>query len=313
MSDSPISPGAARGAPRSSQARIEQHLHGAAAALDVVPVDGPLGAEIRGLDIAQPLDAATIRAIEDAWSEHLVLVFRDQHLSIAQHLAFAAQFGEILEGNQTSRTELSHQHRGLLEVSTVDGQGRQRERGLGSAEAFWHTDMSYKAVPPAGSFLFSREVPSVGGNTCFSNMYIAYETLPADLARAIEGRSAVHDESRNSAGRMRPGYVDERDPSKTPGPRHPLVRTHPVTGRKALFLGRRPYSFVPGLDVTASEALLDRLWAHASQPRLAWCHQWRVGDMVMWDNRCTMHRRDEFEPGARRVMHRTQTVGTVPV
>lgn len=298
---------------RSAQARTDYDNIGAADGLDVVPVSGPIGAEVRGLDLTQALDAESVRGINDAWSEHLILVFRGQDLTIAQHLAFAAQLGEILEGNATSRTALSNANRGILEVSTVDDKGKQRDSGLGNAEAFWHTDMSYKPVPPAGSFLYSREVPEQGGNTCFSNMYLAYETLPQDLLRAIDGRTAVHDESRNSAGRMRPGYEDVRDPSRTPGPRHPLVRTHPVTGRKALFLGRRPYSYIPGLELANSEELLDQLWAHASNPSFAWCHRWAVGDLVVWDNRAAMHRRDPFDPGARRVMHRTQIVGTRPV
>ena len=297
---------------RSSQARADTDLIGCAAHLDVVPKNAALGAEIRGLDLSQALGEQTINAIRDAWSEHLVLVFRDQQLSIEQHLAFAAQFGEIVQGNATSRTALSHQYKGLLEVSTLDEHGRQRERGLGSAESFWHTDMSYKAVPPAASFLFSRDVPATGGDTCFANMYLAFETLPPRLAAAIEGKRAVHEASRNSAGRLRPGYADERDPRRTPGPQHPLVRTHPLTGRKALYLGRRTYSYVPGLSLDDSEALLDELWGHAANADSAWCHQWAVGDMIVWDNRCTMHRRDEFDPGARRVMHRTQIVGTVP-
>jgi taurine dioxygenase len=297
---------------RSSQARTDIDLIGCAEQLDVVPNSQPLGAQIRGLDLARPLSAESIKGIRDAWSEHLVLLIRGQHLSIGQHLAFAAQLGEILQGNETSRTALSRQHKGILEVSTLDANGQQRERGLGSAESFWHTDMSYKAVPPAASFLFSREVPDSGGNTCFANMYRAFETLSPQLADAIEGKRAVHDESRNSAGRLRPGYTDERDPRHTPGPQHPLVRTHPVTGRKALYLGRRPYSYVTGLSLDDSEALLDELWEHAATADFEWCHEWAVGDMIIWDNRCTMHRRDEFDPAVHRVMHRTQIVGTVP-
>ncbi|MFT5172486.1 MAG: taurine dioxygenase [Gammaproteobacteria bacterium] len=297
---------------RSSQARADTELIGCAEQLDVVSKQAALGAEIRGLDLSQALSEQTINGIRDAWSEHLVLLFRGQQLSIDQHLAFAAQLGEILQGNESSRTALSNQYKGILEVSTLDADGRQRERGLGSAESFWHTDMSYKPVPPAASFLFSRDVPDTGGDTCFANMYLAFETLPPRLAKAIEGKRAVHDESRNSAGRLRPGYDDERDPQRTPGPHHPLVRTHPLTGRKALYLGRRPYSYVPSLSLNDSEALLDDLWSHADNADFAWCHKWAVGDMIVWDNRCAMHRRDEFDSGARRVMHRTQIVGTVP-
>ena len=143
-------------------------------------------------------------------------------------------------------------------------------------------------------------------------MYLAYDDMPEVFLAEIAGKTAVHDASRNSAGRLRPGFEDEQDPSKTPGPHHPLVRTHSETGRKALFLGRRPYSYISGLSVEDSEDLLDRLWAHATQDKYAWCHQWDVGDLLLWDNRCAMHRRDPFDIKHRRVMHRTQIAGNRP-
>ncbi len=280
--------------------------------LEVVPTGKGLGAEVRGLDLSRPLGSGTVAAIHTAWSDHLVLLFRDQHLREDQHLAFTVQLGPIDCPNPSSQAHFSGRYPEILVVSNIGAEDEPRDYGLGNAEALWHTDLSYRDEPPAGSALYAREVPPAGGDTCFCNMYLACETLPPELLARAEGRTIVHDASRNSAGRLRPGFADERDPQRTPGPRHPIVRTHPVTGRKALFLGRRPYSYVPGLALEESEALLDRLWAHATQPRFVWCHQWRVGDLILWDNRCAMHRRDPFDMRRRRVMHRTQIQGDRP-
>jgi taurine dioxygenase len=151
--------------------------------------------------------------------------------------------------------------------------------------------------------------PEAGGNTYFANMFEAYETLPTDLKRAAAGKSAVHDASRNSAGMLRKGYKDITDARETVGAHHPLVRTDPTSGRKALFLGRRPSAYVLGLELAESETLLDALWAHATQPRFAMCHRWQVGDLLMWNNVSVLHRRDPFDSKTRRVMHRSQIKG----
>jgi taurine dioxygenase len=172
--------------------------------------------------------------------------------------------------------------------------------------------MSYNDVPPMASALHAREVPPAGGDTGFANMYRAYETLPADLKARVAGLTCKHDASRNSVGELRRGFADNADPRETQGAVHPIVRTHPVTRRKALFLGRRRSAYITGLSLADSESVLDQLWAHATQPALCWFQQWRVGDLVLWDNRCVMHRRDAFDDGARRVMHRTQMCGDRP-
>jgi taurine dioxygenase len=140
-------------------------------------------------------------------------------------------------------------------------------------------------------------------------MFAAYESLPADLKTAVSGKIAVHDASTNSAGMLRKGYKEVTDVRETVGARHPLVRTDGMTGRKALFLGRRPNSYIVGMEVAASESLLDALWLHATQPRFAMCHEWQVGDLLMWNNLSVLHRRDPFDANARRVMHRTQIKG----
>jgi alpha-ketoglutarate-dependent taurine dioxygenase len=165
-------------------------------------------------------------------------------------------------------------------------------------------------VPPKAAMLHSLEVPPTGGNTYFANMFAAYETLPAGLKKAVEGRIAVHDASRNSAGMLRKGYKEVTDVTQTVGARHPLVRTDAKTGRKALFLGRRPNAYVMGLSVAESDALLDALWAHATQPRFSMCHEWKVGDLLMWNNLSVLHRRDPFDPKTRRIMHRSQIKGS---
>jgi taurine dioxygenase len=152
--------------------------------------------------------------------------------------------------------------------------------------------------------------PEAGGNTYFANMFAAYEELPAELKKAAEARVAIHDASTNSAGMLRRGYKTVSDVRQTVGAHHPLIRTEPGTGRKALFLGRRPNAYVAGLDLADSEALLDALWAHATQPRYTLCHRWKVGDLLMWNNLSVLHRRDPFDPKTRRVMHRSQIKGS---
>jgi taurine dioxygenase len=184
---------------------------------------------------------------------------------------------------------------------------------LGAYEAVWHTDMSYIPDPPMASALYALETPPSGGDTGFCNMYLAYDSLDTELRREVAGRLCRHDASRNSAGELRRGFADAPDPSETIGAEHPIVRTHPMTGRKALFLGRRRNAYIPGLPVADSEALLDALWQHATRPDFTWYQQWQVGDLILWDNRCVMHRRDAFDPAMRRIMHRTQIKGERPV
>ncbi|MBV9019054.1 MAG: TauD/TfdA family dioxygenase, partial [Alphaproteobacteria bacterium] len=173
--------------------------------------------------------------------------------------------------------------------------------GLGDGEAFWHTDSSFVDVPPAA-----------GGATSFLNCYTAYETLPDSMKQRIDGLTMIHAATHSSGGKAHKGFEQVEDVSKVPGARQPMVRTHPETARKALFLGRRINAYVVGLPVPESEALLDELWAHLVQPRFTWTQEWRVGDLVCWDNRCAMHRRDAFDPATRRLMHRTQLKGTRP-
>jgi taurine dioxygenase len=279
--------------------------------MQITQLDAPLGAEVSGIDVSKPLPPADVDAIAAAWRERLVVVFHGQELSDPQLIAFSKNFGELdPPGPNPYGEPFNKAHPELNVISNVVDNGKPIGN-LGDGEAVWHADMTYVDVPPKAAMLHALEVPppEAGGNTYFADMFAAYASLPADLKKAAQGKIAVHDASRNSAGMLRKGYKEVTDVRETVGARHPLVRTDPQTGRKALFLGRRPNGYVLGLGVAESEALLDALWAHAVQPRFAMCHEWKVGDLLMWNNLAVLHRRDPFDPRTRRVMHRSQIKG----
>ena len=280
--------------------------------ITVIPTGAALGADVAGVELSAPMDDGTFKAVEAAWHQHLVLRFRGQQLDDPGLLAFARRFGELDKAPVHAVDDAEHDPFPEITVMSnikVDGKSIGN---LGHYEAEWHTDMSYNDRTPIGSLLYSLEVPPQGGDTGFSNMYRAFEALPAELKRAIIGKSCKHDSSRNSVGDLRKGFKDVTDPREAPGAVHPIVRTHPATRRNALFLGRRRNAYIVGLPLDESEDLLNRLWAHAASPEFAWYQQWRVGDLILWDNRCTMHRRDSFDPESRRLMHRTQIKGDRP-
>ena len=281
----------------------------------VQPTGGALGADVYGVDLSQPMSDEAFQKILDAWGEHLVLRFSGQKLDDPAMMKFSARFGEldrapVLASDRDNKdTAVAAEVIDWIAVISNLKKDGKAVGGLGSYELVWHTDMSYNPLPPRASLLYALEVPPDGGNTGFLNMYAAYDTLPDKLRRAIEGKTCIHDSSRNSAGELRRGFQTTVDVTKTPGAVHPLVRLHPVTKRKALFLGRRPGAYVHGLSVEESEELLNEIWAHATQERFTWYQKWRIGDLVMWDNRCVMHRREAFDESLRRLMHRTQIVG----
>jgi taurine dioxygenase len=269
-----------------------------------------LGSELCGVDLSKPLSEHDRLAIGEALDRHLVIVARDQHLSDPQLLAFSANFGELdPPGPNPYGEPFNKQFPEINVISNVVENGRPIGN-LGAGEAVWHADMTYVEVPPKAAVLHALEIPPEGGgNTYFADMYAAYEAIPSELKQAVEGKRLVHDASRNSAGLLRKGYKEVRDVRETVGATHPIVRTDPRTGRRGLFLGRRPNSYIVGLEVAESEALLDAIWAHATQVRFTMCHEWRVGDLLMWNNPAVLHRRDSFDENARRVMHRTQIKG----
>jgi taurine dioxygenase len=286
------------------------------ASIDVVParatLGATLGAEIRGVDLAQ-LSGEAFDAIHRAWLAHSVLLFRDQRLTDAELISFSRRFGGLDHAPiQENGRAFVEGHPELYVVSNVLGADGKPIGSLGAGEAVWHTDMSYLPHPPKASMLYALEVPGEGGDTWFCDMYAACTTLPEALRRRVAGLRVKHDGTYNSGGFLRAGVTATDDPRQAPGEFHPLVGRHPETGRAMLYLGRRRNAWIEGMELAQSDALLDEIWAHATQPAHAWRHRWRVGDLVLWDNRCTMHRRDPFDAASRRVMHRTQIKGEPP-
>jgi taurine dioxygenase len=275
----------------------------------VQPTGGALGADVHGLDLTEAVTPAAFAAVTQAWSDHLVLRFSGQRLSDPDLVRFSRRFGDLDERPEQGLAPGEPEDaRWIACISNIVEAGRPLG-ALGYGEAAWHADMTYNPIPPRASLLYALECPAEGGATWFSNMYAAYEGLDDALKRRLAGLTCVHDASHDSTGRLRSGFVEAHDPRATPGARHPLVRSHPVTGRPCLFLGRRAGAYVVGLELAESEALLDALWAHATQDAFVWKQRWRVGDLLLWDNRCVLHRRDSFDAAARRLMHRTQVRG----
>ena len=267
-----------------------------------------LGAEIGGVDL-RTIDDRDFAAIHRAWLDHLVLLFRGQELTDDDLIAFSRRFGALdwAPVQETGRRFVEG-HPEIYVVSNVIENG-EPIGSLGAGEAVWHTDMSYLEAPPKASMLYALEVPAAGGNTYFCNMYRIYELLPEELRRRIAGLTLKHDGTYNSGGYVRQGVTAVDDPVTSAGVYHPLVVTHPESGRPALYLGRRRNAYIGGLALAESEALLDELWSYTVREDVSWGNQWRTGDVVLWDNRCTMHRRDPFDPESRRVLHRTQIKG----
>jgi taurine dioxygenase len=277
----------------------------------ILPSGGGVGAELRGVDLRR-LDAAGFAALRAAWVAHSVLLVRDQALTDADLIAFSRRFGALdLAPVQENGRRFVAGHPEIYVVSNVVQDG-VAIGSLGAGEAVWHTDMSYLPAPPMASLLYALEVPASGGDTHFCNMYAALARLPAALRRRVQGLRVKHDGTYNSGGYLRQGVTATDDPRSAPGALHPLICRHPDSAREMLYLGRRRNAWLEGLDLPESEALLDALWAGIDAPEIGWRHRWRVGDLVLWDNRCTMHRRDAFDPASRRIMHRTQVKGVAP-
>ncbi len=274
--------------------------------LDITRISDALGAEIAGLDLREPLDAATVAAIEDAWHEHIVLVFRDQDLDEDAQLRFAAQFGELGERARPPerRAEGADYNAAIMLVSNV------RENGipigsLRDGEMWFHHDMSYTEAPYKGTMLYGIEIPSVGGNTLFANMYEAYDRLSEATKERIRGMRALH--VYDFALRER---VDvSGDISAYKHRIQPVAVTHPVTGRKALYVNPLITARIEDTPADESEKLLDELFEFTRDDRLIYEHVWRPGDLLMWDNWCSCHARTDFSDTERRLLRRCTILG----
>ena len=280
--------------------------------MQVIPTGAVLGAEVAGVDLRE-VTPAQFDAIHQAWLDHSVLLFRGQQLSPEALIGFSRHFGELdLAPIQETGRRFVDGIPELYVVSNVIGADGEPIGSLGAGEAVWHTDMSYLPKPPKASMLYALEIPPSGGVTYFSSMYAAYDRLPPALKARAAGLRVKHDGTYNSGGYVRAGVTPTDDPREAPGTMHPMVVRHPETGRQGLYLGRRRMAWVEGMDLAESEALLDEIWHHATADEISWGNNWRIGDLVLWDNRCTMHRRDPFPAESRRVMHRTQVKGAAP-
>ena len=270
--------------------------------------NGAVGAEVKGIDLAR-LSRAEVEAVKQAWYRHDVLVFRRQKLTDDDLLAFSRHFGRLdPPPNQGAGKKSPPGYPDVYVVSNVLDEQGEPIGALGDGEAAWHTDMSYIAHPPDASMLYSLEIPAQGGDTCFCSMRAALKKMPRPLVERIKRLDIKHDGTYDSGGYVRKGLAATDDPRSSPGTAHPVVIAHPESGEKALYLGRRRNAYIVGLELEESERLLDEIWSYAEAA--VYRHKWALGDLVLWDNRTTMHRRDAFDPKARRVMHRTQIKGS---
>lgn len=276
-------------------------------AIEVTPT-GTVGAEVRGVDLAA-VGGDEISAIKQAWYRHDVLVFRNQRLTDDDLVAFSRHFG-LLDPppNQGAGRKSPPGYPDVYVVSNVLDETGEPIGALGDGEALWHTDMSYVAQPPDASMLYSLEIPPVGGDTWFCSMKAALAKMPRALADRIARLDIKHDGTYDSGGYLRKGMAASTDPRTSVGTPHPIVIRHPVSGDPALYLGRRRNAYIMGLEIAESERLLDEIWSYVDAA--VYVHKWALGDLVLWDNRTTMHRRNPFDPKSRRVMHRTQIKGS---
>ena len=281
-------------------------------AFDIELFDAPLGAEILGLDLNHPLSPRSFDRIHQAHLEHHLLVFRDQRITPQQQVDFSRRFGP-LQIHVLRNFQLPSNPEVLI-ISNIIEDGQPI--GLGDAGHFWHSDLSYKEVPSLGSMLHAQELPAEGGDTLFANMHLAWDTLPAALRLAVQGARAEHSylaqyEQLRRRNPYRPpltqAQVDEVRPVM-----HPVVRTHPETGRKALFVSEHFTTRIVGIPEDESRALLAELFAHSVLPEHVYRHRWEAHDLVFWDNRSLMHLAGGTPDHLRRKLYRTTIEGDTP-
>ncbi|MCC4591631.1 TauD/TfdA dioxygenase family protein [Xanthomonas sacchari] len=295
-----------------ARASIATRPAAAAPTVRIEPFAAPLGAQVLGLDLTQPLDASTFALLHRAHLHYHVLVFRDQRITPAQQVAFSRRFGP-LQIHVLRQFQL-RDHPEVLVVSNIKEHGQPI--GLGDAGHYWHSDLSYKPTPSLGSMLLAQELPAEGGDTLFANQHLAWDTLPLELQRAVDGRLAEHSylakyEDLRKRNPWRPPLTQAQI-DEVPPVRHPIVRTHPETGRRALFVSEHFTTRIVGLPQDESDALLQALFAHSSADALVYRHRWQAHDMVFWDNRSVTHLAGGTPDHLRRRLHRTTIEGDVP-
>ena len=287
---------------------------------EIVPCDAALGAEIRGVDLKR-LDDSTFAALHRAWLDHVLLVFRGQSLVAEDIVTLVRRFGTPVTSSKLHQRSLDERTSSAAlnlppEITVVSNvrDGGKAIGILGDGEVVWHSDFSFKERPTAARMLIGMEVPprERGGNTVFLNCYAAYDALPGELKRRVSGMTIKQADIVDTAMKVRPGMSLDMDIRAVPGPSHPVISTHPESGHNMLFLGRRHGAYVNGCSLEESEALLQELWAHGTQPRFCYEHRWSQGDVVVWDNRATLHRRDGFDQESRRVLYAAQVEGHRP-
>ena len=274
-------------------------------ALTITPLSDALAAEIGGVDLTQPLDEETAQAIRRAWLDHLVVVFRGRDLSQADQERFCNAFGAFERVKSGRAMDDDNPH--VMYVSNVTDEGLKTT--LEDGEMWFHSDQCYFEQPVSATVLYAEEIPSRGGNTRFANCYAAYEALPEGIKRRIDGRRALNAYDYGDQMQIKDGAR----PADAPQFVHPVVRTHPETGRKAIYVNRLMTEHIVDLKRDESDEILATLYRHVEQPRFVYEHVWRPGDLVMWDNRCTLHARTDFDPAERRKLRRMTIKGNRPV
>jgi taurine dioxygenase len=274
------------------------------AVFTVRPLSAALGAEIIGVDLRDPIDDALKQKLLDTWHRYLVILLRDQTLDEDAQVRFAETFGT--PAKVSSGRTFSVKHPSVMLVSNIREDGKPIG-ALPDGEMHFHTDQCHQETPAKATLLYAIEVPSQGGDTLFANAYAAYETAPGDIKARIAGRRALNAYTADTM--LRSASYDNAKSSYW----HPVVRTHPATARQALYVNRLMTREIEGLPRAESEAILQQLFDHQEQPQFVYQHVWRPGDIVMWDNRCTLHARTDFTAGERRLLRRVTVLGERPV
>ena len=270
----------------------------------VEPVSDALGAEITGLDLRDALDEATVNELREAWLDHGLLFFRDQELDDGQHARFCGYFGEI-QIERTAPELETEEHPGRMFVSNF-----KEDAILPGGDMWYHSDQCYYELPVSATSLYAIEVPSSGGHTLFCDCYRPYEALSSEIKQKLDGRRAMNVYDYHSNNR----YFKTTDRTDgAPSAVHPVVRTHPETGRKSLFINRLMTDYILDMDVRESTELLETLFDEIEKPEHIYEHPWRPGDLAIWDNRCTLHARTDYDQSERRLLRRYTLVGDKPV